>query len=119
MSEPIEDTSLFKIKNYSVHPTQKNYYVFYYSDHDMSDTFEKLLIQNDIEYEKDKSDDLVKRSLFGIHKKYINQCLRLNNIAIGRHRHPFIKEPILRYTIIILSIGIILLAIFSYFQNGA
>lgn len=117
MSEIFEDTSLFKIKNYSVHPSQKNYWVFYFSNDEMAKTFEELLDSNEIEFEKDINDDLVKRTLFGIHKKYMGQALRLNNIAIGKHRYPFIKDPILKYVIIILSIGLIILAIVGYFKN--
>lgn len=118
MSQVMEDTSLFKIKNYSVHPIHKNYWVFYFSNDQMALTFEELLNTNNIEFEKDIGEDLVKRTLFGIHQKHTSEAMRLNNIAIGKHRHPFIKDPILRYAVIIISIGLIALAIIGYLQSN-
>lgn len=117
MSDLEEDTSLFKLKNYGVHPTQKNYWVFFFSDDEMAGSFEELLLSENILYDKEISDDLVKRTLFGIHKKYTRQAMKMNNIAIGKHRHPFIKDPILRFVIIFISVSLVALAIVGYLHQ--
>lgn len=112
-----EDTSLFRIKNYNVHPNDRKYWVFFFSDHSMAEFFESLLKENSIEFEKDIREDLVKRELYGIHKRDLERVLVLNNIAIGKFRKPFIEDPTLRYVIIAISILAVGLGIYGFLNN--
>ncbi|MEM7161512.1 MAG: hypothetical protein AAF487_03635 [Bacteroidota bacterium] len=111
------DTSKLKIKNYSIHPTNRSYWVIFYSDDQMADLFKELLIREEISFEEHSGEDLVKKRLFGVHKKDMSKALELNNIAIGKYRKPFIGDPIFRYFLILLSVLLLGLAIYGYFKN--
>lgn len=111
------DSSLLRIRNYNIHPENKKYWVFFFSDIDMAKYFEGLLTESNIEFEKDESEDLVKRVLYGIHKRDMEQALELNNIAIGKFRKPFIVDPTLRYVIIFISVAVVILSIVGYFKT--
>jgi len=111
------DSSKLKIRNFNIHPTNKSYWVFFYSDIKMAKYFEELLKNNSIEFEHHSSEDLVKRELYGIHRKDMEKATELNNIAIGKFRRPFIGDPVFRYFLILLSISVIALAIYGYFKN--
>ena len=112
-----EDTSLLRIRNFHLHPDNKKYWVFFFSDPNMAGYFEELLHENTIEFEKDNGEDLVKRVLFGIHRKDFDRALILNNSAIGKFRKPFIEDPILRYVIIAISMLAVVLSIVGYLKN--
>lgn len=112
-----EDTSRLKIKNYAIHPSNKSYWVFFYSDLNMAQYFEELLKENKIKFEHHSSEDLVKRELYGVHIKDMTKATELNNVAIGKFRKPFIGDPIFRYFLILLSISVIALAIYGYIKN--
>ena len=83
----------------------------------MAQYFEELLNENQIAFEKDDTEDLVKRHLYGVHKKDMEEAERLNNIAIGKFRKPFIGDPMFRYFLIFLSFAVIALAIYGYLKN--
>jgi len=111
------DSSKLKIRNYNIHPSNKSYWVFFFSDEQMAKLFKELLHKEKIEFEEHSSEDLVKRRLFGIHKRDMKIALELNNIAIGTYRQPFIPDPVFRYFLIILTISLIALAIYGFFNS--
>jgi len=115
----IEETSLIQLKNYRPHPTNERYLVFIYHDYRMACKFEDGLSESNIDFEKDVTENGPnKRFLYAIHRRDLAQAKQCNNLAVGTYRKPFIADPVLRYTVIALSIGLIALAVIGYIKSN-
>lgn len=115
----IEETSLIQLKNYRPHPTNKRYMVFIYHDYRMACKFEDGLQAAGIAFEKDVTESGPnKRYLYGVNKRDMSVARKCNNLAVGAYRKPFISDPLLRYVVIAISVGLIALAIIGYLKSN-
>lgn len=109
---------IVKLKNYYEHPTQRQYWVFHFYNMDMANAFEQGLIDATIEFEKDLEEGMAPKAMFGIHRRYYQQCMQLNNKVIGKHRKPFIANPVFKWFVLIMVFGSIALAIMGYLKDA-
>ena len=110
--------SLIQLNNYRPHPTNSKYLIFIYHDYNMACNFEDELSEKELYFEKDVSENGPnKRWLYAVKKRDLESVKRCNNIAIGTHRKPFISDPILRYFVIALSVGLMTLALIGFIKS--
>lgn len=104
------------ITNFDDHPGDNRYYVFKYRLDEHADEFATLLQEKNVVYERfyDEDNDM---TLFGIAKTFSKEAIWCNNIVHGRHRKPFISIGILRWALLIVTAGMILLALIGYFKS--
>jgi hypothetical protein len=107
----------FRITNYYEHPTDNRYVVFHYYKNEQAQTFEDLLLKNNIRFEKHIEDENAYIILFAIPKTHYKECVKYNFIAIGTHRKPFIPNRYLGYFLILLIAAAITLAIIGYLKS--
>ncbi len=103
--------------NYSEHPTNKQYVVFRFSDAERGRYFEHLLIENKVGYEKDRSDDGRDLVLFAIARRDLSRAEHLNYLVYARHRQKFIPSYFFRIFVLLLSAGLLILAILGYLNS--
>lgn len=113
----MSDLGFFNLTNYSDHPNVRGYVVFNYTDMAMANYFEELLVENNIPYERGLDQQMIKRYLFGIKKSRFEEAHRLNNIAIGKYRKPFMGDKILRYAVLGITLLFILLGVIGFFKS--
>jgi len=118
MNDDVMDLPILNFNNYEVHPTEKNYMVFFFAEEDASRHFEILLAQNNISFEKDETENYRKRFLFGVKKRDFKKVSKLNDLTKGLYRKRTIANKITGNSILIITVSIILLAIFGYFFGG-
>ncbi|NNK80153.1 MAG: hypothetical protein HKO93_01535 [Flavobacteriales bacterium] len=110
--------SLIQLNNYRPHPTDSKYMIFIYHDYKMACTFEDGLVESDLFFEKDVTENGPnKRWLYAVKKRDFQAVKKWNNIAIGTHRKPFISDPILRYVVIAISVGVMALAFIGFLKS--
>lgn len=110
---------MINLTNYRDHPSERGYVVFFYTDFQMANYFEELLVEEDIPYERAVDQETgAKRYLFGVHKKHQQKLLKLNDLAIGKFRKPFIGSAVLRWIILGITAAMLLLGILGYIFNG-
>ena len=102
--------------NYRDHPVQKDYTVFFFSNFHMSAHFEQRLVEDGIPYERAVEDNGYKRYLFGVHKKYMNRTLAINEEAMREHSKKFIPVASLRYTLLAVIFSLIVIALIGYLR---
>jgi len=109
---------LLQVTNHKNHPTNVAYKVFYYKKINQAEIFEKLLIENKIPFEKD-SQQTHKGNyyMFGIRKTDLAIVTKLNYLAIGKTRKPFMQNIVFKYIIISIGISLLLFSIISYFNQ--
>lgn len=105
--------------NYRDHPTQKGFHIYFFRKKMQAEYFEILLRANGIVYERyDELDNPDQpRFLFGIAKHYEQRVRPLNFDAIGKYREKFIPTAPLRWFVIAIGMGSLLLAIAGYFAT--
>lgn len=109
---------LLRLRNYFEHPVQRNYLVFQFYNQTMAEAFGEILAENKIEFERDDEEGIPKKVLFGVHKTNSRKALELNNFVIGKYRKPFIGNPYLKWTMLIVVACAISLALFGYYRNA-
>jgi hypothetical protein len=92
--------------------------IFIYHDYNMACTFEDGLLESSLFFEKDVTESGPnKKWLYAVKKIDLEAVKRWNNIAIGTHRKPFISDPILRYFVIAISLGVMTLALIGFLKS--
>ena len=97
--------------NFQEHPTNRNMKVFYFSKEEHAAYFERLLIENGVDFEKQVDTEGDQRIYYGIHIKHFEVAKKLNYLTIGAFRSKFIPDVYFRYFLIAVSIAILGLAI--------
>lgn len=111
--------SLIQLNNYRPHPSDRKYMVFVYHDYRMACLFEDKLTESDLFFEKDVTEDGAnKKWLYAVRKIDMDQVKKMNNLAIGTYRKPFIADPILRYVVIGISVLLMALAVIGYIKTS-
>lgn len=101
--------------NYRVHPNNKDYYVFRFKDQERAQTFKEELDLANIRYESSEQQmDSKLLYLFAVHYRHFQQVQEINFNTEAKHRHPFMKDRLFRYFVLVITIGLIILAIISY-----
>ena len=116
MDNPVDHTIIdLGLVNYVQHPSNPNYIVYRFSDNNRALSFEEELKKQSIWFEKSSEEKRNKTYyLFGIHKRDYSKTEKINYLVEAKHKKPFIPFKGLRYTVMILSAGILLLAILGY-----
>ena len=114
MENPIEHLDLGFV-NFTKHPTQPNYVVYRFTDKGRANSFREELEKESIDFEEDQEHKKqVSYTLFAIHKKNYKKYMKLNFKVEGMHKKPLIPFTILRWTVLLIGLGILILAIVSY-----
>lgn len=104
--------------NYRVHPTNQNYRVFSFNSVEEADTFDQLLTEQNIWFERDTEE--IKEGtihLFGVEKMDYKKAMNANYAVSAKHRKPMIKNKILRYSLISLTLFLVTLGIIGYVKK--
>jgi len=102
----------FNFTNKLDHPTNSRKTVYRFLKSDQAEYFTELLVDADIEFEAQIDKEHAKKpTYFGVAKKHEKRADHLNNLALGRGRDKFIASPEARWVLIVLSAGILLLAV--------
>jgi hypothetical protein len=114
MSTKVEN--LFNLTNYRDHPEEKDYRVFFFYNLEQAAFFETQLVNEGIQYESFKEDETDKTVvLFGIHKRDFRRALIQNDLSFAAHKKPFISNKLIRYSILFITIALVLFALIGYF----
>ena len=107
-----------QFSNYNQHPTNSNYIVFTYSNREMSDYFKGLLTEKNIkfEYEEDLESNTIQYYI-GVKKIDEKEAVRLNFLAFGKFRKPFIKSKIGKTALLIFFLSLLTVALVGYFKS--
>lgn len=101
--------------NYVQHPTNSNYVVFRFADPNRAEDFELELKNAGIWYERDVE---LKRTtevvLYGIHKTDFKKAQNFNYFVEGKHKKPIIPFKALRYGVLVVGLGLLILATIGY-----
>ena len=92
--------------------------MFYYYAKDHADYFEALLIENEIPFERGSGKDLVRRHLFGIHRKYEEKAAELNDEVGNYYRKPFLGDNRFRNFVLIFTFLVVIIAILGYILSN-
>jgi hypothetical protein len=104
------------ITNSHDHPTNEMYKVYHFKTEEQALFFEGLLLEKNIQFESDQELAHGKTMyLFGIRKNDIDQVTKLNYIAIGKFRKPFIGNSAFRWFVVLLGISALALALIGFF----
>ncbi len=115
MDSKVENIVDLGLVNYVRHPSDPNYVVFRFADPQRAKDFEQTLKDQKIWFEKGE-EDTKKRTyaLFGIHKKHFDKVQRINFEVEARNRNFLIRNKVFRYTLLLISIGAVVLAFVGY-----
>lgn len=108
----------FDFTNWRTHPTRRNYRVFFFKTQHESTCFEQLLIEQKIWFEKDEEENSLNgRYMFAIKKDDLEKVKRLNNLTIGRYRKPFMANKVFRFTVMLVSLVVVVLALLGFWRS--
>ena len=98
--------------NYFLHPSDNRFYVFTFREEEHAKRFELALIEDNIPYERNEKE-------FGVPRTHFNEALRHNHLLHADIRKPFIENKGLRFTMLIITGAMLLLAIVGAFSSKA
>ena len=98
--------------NYFLHPADNRYYVFTFKEEEHAKRFEQSLIYHDIPHERSELE-------FGVPRTHFNEALKQNHLLHADIRKPFIENKGLRWTMLIVTGAMLLLAIVGAFSSKA
>lgn len=116
MSNKVEN--LFNLTNYREHPVEKDYQVFFFYNLEQGRFFETKLLQEGISHEyviEEENDKPI--MLFGIHKRDFRRALVQNDLSFAAYKKPFISNKFIRYSILFITIGLVIFALFGYYLS--
>ena len=110
-----------RLTNWYTHPADNRYHVFEFRDMEMGEEFERDLTQAGIAFEKapierTKSGDGVLLP-FGVHRSVFKDALKVNHLLHGRHRGPFIPHRGLRWAMLMVTAGMLGLALVGWMRS--
>ncbi|MEM9024066.1 MAG: hypothetical protein AAGB22_10010 [Bacteroidota bacterium] len=102
--------------NYYDHPDQPKYMVYRFYGEEQAAYFEALLRDEGIWYERniETDEDDEPTYYYGVHKSDEKATQRLNSLTLAKFKTPFIGVAWLRWTILLVSLGLVTLAIAGY-----
>jgi len=114
MSNDAMEVPILNFNNYEVHPVQKKYMVFFFSQVEAARHFEILLTKEKIYFEKDETDDKRKRFVFGVKRRDFRKVSKLNDLTKGHHRERTISNRYFGTSILIITTLLIIFAIIGF-----
>ena len=115
MDSKVENIIDLGLVNYVRHPSDPNYVVFRFADRKRADDFEKSLSEKKIWFERAEENTRNKTYiLFGIHNRDHSAVERINYEVEGRNRNFIIGNKLMRWTLIVFTLGVIVLASVGY-----
>ncbi len=106
--------------NYYEHPADNRYYIFEFRDVEKAMSFESLLEEYEVTFEKmvegESDEDWLTR--YAIAKQYFREALRANNLTESKFRKPMIGNVFVRYIFVIIMMAIVALAIVGYCKTN-
>ncbi|WP_107039288.1 hypothetical protein [Brumimicrobium mesophilum] len=115
MDSKVENIIDLGLVNYIRHPSNPNYIVFRFANKIKADDFEKTLKSDRIWFEKGQEDTRGKSYiLFGIHNRDFAKVERINFDVEGRNRSFLIGNKFLRWSLVLFSMGVMILATVGY-----
>lgn len=104
------------VTNSQDHPTDDMFKVFHFKTKEQASYFEELLKEKSIHFESDEEFAHGKTLyLFGIRKNDIDAVTKLNYLAIGKFRKPFIANSSFKWFVLILGASVLALALVGFF----
>ena len=112
---------MLNLTNYFDHPGDNRYTVFRFTVSEHADHFESLLRTDEIEYERHEELDEEGSNLylFGVSKRFQKNAVRANFLTHAAYRKPFIGNKLLKYALLVITIGFVVLAILGYINQNA
>lgn len=115
MDSKVENIIDLGLVNYVRHPSDPNYIVFRFADKKRADDFEQTLKSKKIWFERGEENTRNKTYiLFGIHNRDFSTVEQINYDVEGRNRNFIIGNKILRWSLILFSLGVMILASVGY-----
>jgi len=115
----MSDDELEKLfTNFQDHPTNDQYKIFKYRIAEQADYFQSLLEEKKIFFERDDEPSDNYSHYFAIKKVDSRRVYKLNHLALGRYRKPFVKERWARWAILLVGAAIVATAIIAGILNG-
>jgi len=115
MENPLDSVIDLGLVNYVQHPTNPKYIIYRFPDKKRADSFQEELEKKGIWFERGEEE---KRSrtfhLIGIHQNDFKVTQRMNYLVEAKHKKPLIPFKALRYGLILISTGLLTLAIIGY-----
>ena len=108
---------MLDITNYSDHPTRIGYTVFKFYEKQRADYFEELLKKDAIWYESSIDEDRKTIYLFGVKKSNLKAAFNANYLVSARYRKPIFPNVYFRWILLIVTIGLLILAIIGALKN--
>ncbi len=105
-----------RLTNFEDHPTDHRYMVFRFPTSQMAGEFMDGLTMKAIPFEADDSGG--PPYLIGVKKQFRERAVEVNYIVLGRHRQPFISDPVFRWFVFILVAAAIILAVVGYLNRS-
>jgi len=116
MSTKVEN--LFNLTNYREHPEEKDYQVFFFYHMEQGRFFESKLLEEGISYEQVIEEERDKPiMLFGVHKRDFRRALVQNDLSFAAYKKPFISNRFVRYSILVITIALVIFALFGYYLS--
>ncbi|MGD1844529.1 MAG: hypothetical protein ACFB10_03965 [Salibacteraceae bacterium] len=108
----------FNLTNWRPHPQDSKYLVYHFAEVKQADYFEQLLVGKKIYYkrfhEQENDQDI---HYFAVLRREEMEARKLNYLAIGRYREKFIPNAGFRWLVLIVSLGILGLAIAGWIMS--
>lgn len=104
--------------NYRKHPSNENYHIFSFNSEPEQKMMEELLKERNIWFES--SSEEIKAGiiyLVGVEKGDYDSAMQVNYLVSAKYRNPMIKNKLLRYMLIILTISMVTLGLIGYVKN--
>lgn len=115
MENPIDNVIDLGLVNYVAHPENKNYIVFRFADGERANSFEQLLVAEEIWFEKGEEEKRGKHYfLFGLKNRDFKKAEKFNYIVEGQHKKPLIPFKGLRWGLIVFSGIVMTIALLGY-----
>lgn len=110
-----------RLTNWYTHPADNRYHVFEFRDVELAQEFEQDLAKAGIAFEKapvepTKNGEGVLLQ-FGVHRTVFKEALKVNHMLHGRHRSPFIAHAGLRWAMLLVTAGMLGLALMGWMQS--
>lgn len=102
--------------NYFIHPGDNRYYVFSFQETEHAEEYEQMLRTANVPYERHEEDN---QWLFGVPRTHFREALRLNHLVHAHHRTKFIPVAGFRYALLIVTGGVLLLALVGALSNSS
>lgn len=115
MDNPVDNIIDLGLVNYVAHPENKNFVVFRIPDIERAISFEALLVEQEIWFEKGEEDKRGKvYTLFGIKNSDFKKAEKINFTVEAKHKKPFIPFRGFRWFVILIGVSILVLSLIGY-----